>query len=243
LAIIEIKDLMKKKVALISGGTSGIGKSLVSIFLDNEIKVITFSRNKKNLDQLVKEFKNDKDLLCLQADVTSPKDIKKIFSTIKKKHKRLDFLVNNSGLGIRAPVAKLKLNEWKKIIDTNLTGVFLLTTTFLPLLKKDSLILNIGSIASKIGFPNWSAYCASKFGLKGFTEALREELRPKKIKVVHAEIGPTSTRFWKQIKGWKPDKTKMIKDSEVASVLFDSITNKKSLNIDEISLMPPGGIL
>ena len=234
---------MKKKIALISGGTSGIGKSLVSIFLNNQIKVVTFSRNKKNLNLLMKEFKNHKDLLCIQGDVTSPRDIKKIFSIIKKRYKKIDFLINNSGLGIRAPVAKLKLNDWKKIIDTNLTGVFLLTKSFLPLLKKDSLILNIGSIASKIGFPNWSAYCASKFGLKGFTEALREELRPKKIKVVHAEIGPTSTKFWNQIKGWKPDKTKMINDSEVALVLFNSITNKKSLNIDEISLMPLGGIL
>jgi short-subunit dehydrogenase len=112
----------------------------------------------------------------------------------------------------------------------------------LPLLKKNSLILNIGSIASKIGFPDWSAYCASKFGLKGFTESLREELRPKKIRVVHAEIGPTATSIWDNLDG-KWDTSEMMDDSEVARVLFDSITNKKSLNVDEISLMSPNGIL
>jgi NAD(P)-dependent dehydrogenase (short-subunit alcohol dehydrogenase family) len=161
---------------------------------------------------------------------------------IKKQYKRIDFLVNNSGLAVVAPVTKLKLNDWNRIIDTNLTGAFLLTKNMLPLLKKNSLILNIGSMASKIGFPDWSAYCASKFGLKGFTESLREELRPKKIRVVHAEIGPTATSIWDNLDG-KWDTSEMMDDSEVARVLFDSITNKKSLNVDEISLMSPNGIL
>jgi Short-chain alcohol dehydrogenase of unknown specificity len=112
----------------------------------------------------------------------------------------------------------------------------------LGFLKKDSLVLNMGSIASRTGFPNWAAYCSSKFGLKGFTESLREELRPKKIRVVHAEIGATDTPIWDNLDG-KWDKSGMMLDTEVAKVLFDSITNKSSVNVDEIFLMPPAGIL
>ena len=234
---------MKKKVAVISGGTKGIGKGLASIFLQNGIEVITFSRSKKNINSLIKDFRGyNKSLICYQGDVASSRDVNRIQRLIKKQYKRIDFLVNNSGLAVVAPVAKLKLNDWNRIIDTNLTGAFLLTKNMLPLLKKNSLILNIGSMASKIGFPDWSAYCASKFGLKGFTESLREELRPKKIRVVHAEIGPTATSIWDNLDG-KWDTSEMMDDSEVARVLFDSITNKKSLNVDEISLMSPNGIL
>jgi len=234
---------MKKKVAVISGGTKGIGRSLTSIFLQNDIQVITFSRSKKNINSLIKDLKEyKKSLICYQGDVSSPRDVNRIQRSIKKQYKRIDFLVNNSGLAVVSPVAKLKLNDWNRIIDINLTGAFLLTQNMLPLLKKNSLILNIGSIASKIGFSDWSAYCASKFGLKGFTESLREELRPKKVRVVHAEIGPTATSLWDNLDG-KWDTSEMMDDSEVARVLFDSITNKKSLNVDEISLMSPNGIL
>ena len=139
-------------------------------------------------------------------------------------------------------VEKIKLEDWRRIIDVNLTGVFLLTKAILPLLKKDSLILNMGSLASRNGFTNWSAYCASKYGLKGFTEALRQEVRPKNIRVVHAEVGATDTAIWDNLTGeW--DRSGMMQDIEVAEILYESITSKKSVNIDEIFLMPPGGIM
>ena len=100
----------------------------------------------------------------------------------------------------------------------------------------------MGSLASRNGFANWSAYCASKYGLKGFTEALRQEVRPKNIRVVHAEIGATDTAIWDNLTGeW--DRSGMMQDIEVAEILYESITSKKSVNIDEIFLMPPGGIM
>ena len=98
-------------------------------------------------------------------------------------------LINNSGTNTIGPIEKINIKDWKNIMDINLTGPFYLTQKVLPLLKKGSLILNMSSLASRQGFPGWSSYCSSKFGLKGFTESLREELRPKKIRVVHAEIG------------------------------------------------------
>ena len=234
---------MSQKVALISGGTLGIGKNLVSLFLKNGIKVITFSRKKSNINSLIKEFAEYKDdLICYQGDVSEPKDVKRIASNVKNKFKKINYLINNSGTNVLNPVEKIKLEDWRRIIDVNLTGVFLLTKAILPLLKKDSLILNMGSLASRNGFPNWSAYCASKYGLKGFTEALRQEVRPKNIRVVHAEVGATDTAIWDNLTGeW--DRSGMMQDVEVAEILYESITSKKSVNIDEIFLMPPGGIM
>tara|TARA_Y100000590_G_scaffold63196_2_gene67831 strand:+ start:12506 stop:13210 length:705 start_codon:yes stop_codon:yes gene_type:complete len=234
---------MREKVAVISGGTSGIGKSLVLLLIKNGIKVVTFSRKKSNINLLLKDFQEyKKNLICYQGDVSKEKDVKLITKSVKSKFKRIDYLINNSGTNVLSPIEKIKLNDWRNIIDVNLTGAFLLTKSFLPLLKKDSLILNMGSLASRNGFPNWGAYCASKYGLKGFTEALREEVRPKKIRVVHAEIGATDTAIWDNLGGnW--DRSGMMQDMEVAEVLYNSITNKKSVNVDEIFLMPPGGIM
>ena len=234
---------MSEKVAVISGGTSGIGKSLVLLLIKNGIKVVTSSRKKSNINLLLKDFQEyKKNLICYQGDVSKEKDVKRITKSVKSKFKRIDYLINNSGTNVLSPIEKIKLNDWRNIIDVNLTGAFLLTKSFLPLLKKDSLILNMGSLASRNGFPNWGAYCASKYGLKGFTEALREEVRPKKIRVVHAEIGATDTAIWDNLGGnW--DRSGMMQDMEVAEVLYNSITNKKSVNVDEIFLMPPGGIM
>ncbi|MFL2630464.1 MAG: SDR family oxidoreductase [Thermodesulfobacteriota bacterium] len=234
---------MSKKVAVISGGTSGIGKRMVPMFLKSGFKVVTFSRNKSKINLLKRELTEySEDLICYQGDVSSIKDISRISKSVKKQFKKVNYLVNNSGTNVLNPIHKIKIKDWENIINVNLTGVFYLTQSMLPLLKKDSVILNMGSLASRSGFPNWSAYCASKFGLKGFTEALREEMRPKKVRVVHAEIGATNTAIWNNLDG-KWDRSVMMNDSEVAHILFDSITKVKSVNVDEIFLMPPDGVI
>ncbi|NSW88298.1 SDR family NAD(P)-dependent oxidoreductase [bacterium] len=234
---------MKSKVVVISGGTSGIGKRLVSMFLNAGDKVVTFSRKKSNINLLKNELSEYKDsLICYQGDVSSIKDINLISKEISKKFKKVDFLINNSGTNVLSPIKKIKIKDWQRIIDVNLTGVFYLTQTMLPLLRNKSVILNMGSLASRNGFPNWGAYCASKFGLKGFTEALREEVRPKGIRVVHAEIGATDTSIWDNLDG-KWDRSGMMQDTEVANILFNSITEARSVNVDEIFLMPPNGVL
>ena len=234
---------MSKKVAVISGGTSGIGKRMVPMFLKSGFKVVTFSRNKSKINLLKRELTEySEDLICYQGDVSSIKDISRISKSVKKQFKKVNYLVNNSGTNVLNPIHKIKIKDWENIINVNLTGVFYLTQSMLPLLKKDSVILNMGSLASRNGFPNWSAYCASKFGLKGFTEALKEEMRPKKVRVVHAEIGATNTAIWNNLDG-KWDRSVMMNDSEVAHILFDSITKVKSVNVDEIFLMPPDGVI
>ena len=234
---------MSKKVAVISGGTSGIGKRMVPMFLKSGFKVVTFSRNKSKINLLKRELTEySEDLICYQGDVSSIKDISRISKSVKKQFKKVNYLVNNSGTNVLNPIHKIKIKDWENIINVNLTGVFYLTQSMLPLLKKDSVILNMGSLASRSGFPNWSAYCASKFGLKGFTEALKEEMRPKKVRVVHAEIGATNTAIWNNLDG-KWDRSVMMNDSEVAHILFDSITKVKSVNVDEIFLMPPDGVI
>lgn len=228
---------------VISGGTSGIGKMLVKLFLANNMNVLTFSRKQSNINSLKRECSEfSKNLYCYQCDIGNIKSIDLISKEILKKFKKIDFLINNSGTNTIGPIEKINIKDWKNIMDVNLTGPFYLTQKVLPLLKKGSLILNMGSLASRQGFPGWSSYCSSKFGLKGFTESLREELRPKKIRVVHAEIGATDTAIWDNLDGdW--NKESMMKDSEVAEVIFRNITIKGSVNVDELFLMPPAGIL
>ena len=231
------------KNVVISGGTSGIGRQLVHLFLDEGHNVVTFSRNKKKLNKLFNEVKNfPGKLSCMQCDVSKPEQIKKISIKLKKDLKTVHYLINNSGTNSLGTIDKIKLNDWKKIIDVNLTGPFYLTQCLFSALRKNSIVLNMGSIASKTGFPNWSAYCSSKFGLKGFTESLREELRPKGVRVIHAEVGATNTAIWDDLgDGWNKDS--MMNEKEVALVIFGNLKLKNTVNIDEFTLMPPAGIL
>ena len=106
------------KTVVISGGTSGIGKRLVRLFLNEKMKVLTFSSKKKNIISFNKEFKEFKDnLFCYQCNISDPKDVKKISALISRKFKKIDFLINNSGTNVLGPIGKINVKDWKKIID------------------------------------------------------------------------------------------------------------------------------
>ena len=119
--------------------------------------------------------------------------------TLVRRRKRLDVLINNAGIaGPSQPIASLDYATWREVIDTNLHGTFLVTQSLLPFLGKGSVIVNNLSIAARMAFPGMAAYNASKRGLLAFTETLREELRPRGIRVVALLPGATDTGIWQQ---------------------------------------------
>lgn len=178
--------MLDKKVVLVTGGTSGIGLGTVEYLLEQEnYEVISLSRGDKNLF-LAKEKlgSNANKVTFLQGDISSETDCKRIYDEIDKRYHKLDGLVNSAGIIKLGGIENQTIEEWNNSININLTGIFLLTKTLLPLLKKgaNTSVVNISSMSSERAGGS-IAYCASKAGVDMLTKYMGQELGKYNIRV------------------------------------------------------------
>jgi NAD(P)-dependent dehydrogenase (short-subunit alcohol dehydrogenase family) len=169
--------------------------------------------------------------------------VERLFHEVSKEHSRIDVLINNAGVAHSlAPVDQLPIETWKEVIETNLTGTFLVTRAALPLMRAGGTIVNNLSVAAVQPFAGMSAYNASKFGALGFTHALREDLRKRGIRVLALLPGATDTEIWNQF--W-PDapKEKMISAETVAQAVLHAVSAPANTAIEEIRIGPAAGVL
>lgn len=169
------------KTALITGGGSGIGKAIASACVKEGINTVIASRRTDVLKSTAEELKalNKGKIAYVACDLRKPGDIVNAVKFTKDLFGTVDILVNNSGLGVDKEVVDCSEDEWDLVLDTNLKGTFLMTKEVLPLMKKQKsgYIINISSQAGKHGYPKAAPYCASKYGIMGFSEALQTEVR------------------------------------------------------------------
>ena len=201
----------KSRTILVTGTSSGIGRGLCQALIKRGYKVFGTVRNRKDATELKKEFGENLDALLV--DVTDEKQVIKAKETVQNylNGKPLTALINNAGIATLGPVEFLPTSDFKKQIDTKILGTFLCTKIFLPLLGTDNnlignpgRIVNISSIlGGKIGSPFMSGYCASKHAVEAFSESLRRELKPYRIKVIIVAPGSVSTPIWKEVKKQK----------------------------------------
>ena len=188
---------LNNKVAYITGGSKGIGFGIAKVLVEHGMRVAISSRNidgaKKAAEKLSKDTSK---VLALQSDVTSLQSEAAAIRMVKQHFGQLDVLVANAGVGHFAPIESLTEEDWKKTIDTNLTGVFNSVKSSIDLLKQSQgYIITIASLAGANFFENGSAYNASKFGLVGFTQAIMLDLRKYGIKVSTIMPGSVATEF------------------------------------------------
>jgi NAD(P)-dependent dehydrogenase (short-subunit alcohol dehydrogenase family) len=186
------------KTALITGASKGLGKSIALALAGAGARLALASRNKEQLQAVAGELRKlGAETEVFVADVTSEADVKRLEGEVAARFGRAQILVNNAGINIRKPITDFTLEEWRSVIDTNLTGVFLVCRAFVPRMKGQGYgrILNLTSIMSHTAIPNRSAYCASKAGLLGFTRALALELAAEKITVNGISPGPFATEM------------------------------------------------
>ena len=198
----------KSRTVLVTGTSSGIGRGLCQALIKRGYKVFGTVRNRKDATELKKEFGENLDALLV--DVTDEKQVIKAKEKVQNylNGKPLTALINNAGIATLGPVEFLPTSDFKKQIDTKILGTFLCTKIFLPLLGTDinlignpGRIINISSIlGGKIGSPFMSGYCASKHAVEAFSESLRRELKPYRIKVIIVAPGSVSTPIWKEVK-------------------------------------------
>ena len=188
---------INNKVAYITGGSKGIGFGIAKALLESGMRVAITSRNLEGAQKAAQSLSSDPSkVLGLQSDTGSMASEKKAVQSAVDHFGQLDVLIANAGVGHFASIEELTEEDWKKTIDTNLTGVFNTVKSGLAAIKQSKgYIITIASLAGTNFFENGSAYNASKFGLVGFTQAIMLDLRKYGIKVTTIMPGSVATEF------------------------------------------------
>ncbi len=228
---------LQNKNAIITGASSGIGAALCKLLIEKGAKVYGVARRESKLNEIQKKIGNN--FFPVVLDVTNEEAVSKwVDSTFSDTHKP-DILVNNAGLGYFGKIDKISLDDWHTMMNVNLNGVFYFTRKVVPHFKKNPThthIINIASVAGLIGNPQISGYNATKFGLRGFSQALFKELRYDKIKVSCVYPGSVATEFFEKAGSETHDH--MMKSEDVANTLIHILETPDNLLIDELVLRP-----
>lgn len=188
---------LKDKVVLVTGSSQGIGKETVLEFAKRGAKVIvTYNKNKKKAEEVLQECEKFNESLLIELNVKDKESIKNCVEKTIDKFGAIDILVNNSGVIEWKHFSEQNNNEIENQIETNLTGLIKMTKKVLPYFQgqNEGIIINISSGAGKEAYEDLTVYCATKFGVRGFTQALAKEL-PKGIKVFNVNPGMTATQM------------------------------------------------
>lgn len=202
---------MNEAVALVTGASRGIGRAVAVAFSHAGYKVALVARGREGLEETARACENPDDVLIVEADLADPKAPKKVVDAVISQWKRLDVLVNNAGVH-----EGKSLESWHQTIQVNLSSVMDLTYFAIPHLEKsqEAAIINIASIAGIMGTGKAMAYSASKHGVVGFSRALFEEVREKKIKVSAICPGYVATDL---VADLKLDASLMIQPEDIAT--------------------------
>ena len=225
------------------GGGRGIGRAIALRFAREGAWVAVAARTSPEVDAVAKEI----DLaggrgLAAQMNVRDFGSVEAaVYRAVEWSGGALDVLVNNAGVFDVVPFEKLKVDEFNRMIEVNLTGPFLVTTEALGALEESERahVFNVASSAAKQGYAGGVAYCASKYGLRGFSDALREDFRERGIRVSTVYPGATDTGIFDGVPGtW--DRSKMNRPEDVAEVVWKAWKAAPGENVDDLDVPPPG---
>jgi NAD(P)-dependent dehydrogenase (short-subunit alcohol dehydrogenase family) len=225
------------KVAIVTGGTRGIGRAITEALLREGASVAACGRSQSSVDAVASSLAEHGDrILAAAVDVTDKAAVSQFFESVDERFHGVDILVNNAGVGIFRSVADLTLEQWKETLDTNLTGVFLCCSQAIPRLRTrgGGAIVNISSLAGRNPFAGGAAYNASKFALNGFSEAMMLDHRYDKIRVTYVMPGSVDTEFG----GHTPGSDWKIASEDVADVVVMVLRMPARTTVSRIEMRP-----
>ncbi len=239
-----------RKIALVTGATSGIGKATAKMLASNDYDLVITGRREDRLKETAEEIKNETGagVMELCFDVRSLDQVEKSLDSLPEKWKKIELLVNNAGLAVGlGPVHEGLTDDWDRMIDTNVKGLLYVTRKISAGMveRKRGHIINISSIAGKESYSNGAAYCASKHAVQAITRAQRIELLPYGIKVSSICPGMVETEF--SLVRFKGDQQKAdnvykgvtpLYAEDIAETILFMATRPPHVNIDDLLIMP-----
>lgn len=244
-----IHELSSNTVAIITGASSGIGRATALALAGKGSRLSLLARSESDLSEVVEEAKarGVSDVRYFACDVRDESAVDRAVVATLDGFGRIDVLINSAGLSLNGEVDGYSLEDWRAVIDTNLTGTFLTCRAVLPAMKRQGggQIINISSGAGRNGIKEMAAYCASKFGVIGFTESLALEVRNQNIRVSVLLPGSVATDFSRVAKRSGGARTEAAREigysmtaAEVASVIVAMLEQPDQAWISEVTLRP-----
>ncbi|MCH4905615.1 SDR family oxidoreductase [Cylindrospermopsis raciborskii CHAB3438] len=237
----------KKKRALITGASAGIGKETAIAFAKEGINIALVSRSQEKLQGVVAAAKAaGVEAKAFAVDLSCVSQVKAKIQAIADEFGDIDILVNNAGMGYTGNLSDTSLEDWRRVIDLNLTSVFQCTMGILPRMRQrgKGTIINIASIAAKQAFAGWGVYCVSKAGLLALSQTLAQEERVHGIRVSAICPGAVNTEIWDtETVNANFDRSKMLTAQTVAQTILHSALLPQEAVIEELTLMSNAGVL
>ena len=232
---------MSELRVLVTGGNRGIGRAIALRFARERAAVVVAARSSKELDAVVAEIEKAGGRgNAAQMDVRDYGAVEAAaWRACEFFGGTLDVLVNNAGVFDVKPIDKLDVQTWQRSLEVNLCGPFYVVKETLDALRESERahVFNIASVAAKRAFPGNAAYCASKYGLRGFSDALREDFRADGIRVSTVYPGPTDTAMFDQLPPGL-DRTKINRPEDVAEVVWRAYNAPATENVDDLDVPP-----
>lgn len=177
-------EVPASRVIVVTGGGRGIGRAIALAFAAPGVTIVVAARTAGQLDETASEVRTrGGTAIVLPLDVTEGQEVSDAVARVAAQVDRVDVLVNNAGIGGGEPVEQSDEAAWRRIIETNVIGAYLMTRAILPVMREGGRIINMSSVLGRFGVPGYTAYCASKHAIIGFTRALALELAPRAIAV------------------------------------------------------------
>ena len=230
------------KTAVITGASSGIGEAAARLLVEKGMNVFLVARRKSRIDELSQAL--GPKAIAVQTDVGNREQVCSLFAMVKERFGALDLLFNNAGVGIFGQFAKSEPEDWRTMIDVNLFGVLNCTQAAIPLMqgRTGAMISSVSSVGGRYGYDGWSVYCATKFAVVGFHDALRKELGADGIRVSVIEPGATWTEWGHkvpdEVKRERRERLDALTAEDVAQALVYSFAQPPNVLVEEILVRP-----
>ena len=230
------------ETAVITGASSGVGKSLAIQLSDAGYRVVLAARSEDKLNAIAEEIRSKGgDSLVVSTDVSRPEQINNL------KDRALEYgdvsvVINNAGLGKFSKVEDVAIEDWDRQLDVNLRASFLVSQAFIPGMKQrlNGTLAFMNSVAGKKGYPYSAAYVASKYGMRGLADSLREELREDNIKVISIHPGAVDTPFWDGT-GVNFPREEMLNANTLAQSIVHAIQSPGNFAVEELVVRRTAG--
>lgn len=232
------------RVALVTGASRGLGRALATAFANAGAAVVLAARDGASVVSAARALSGSgQRALGVACDVRDVAQVRSMVDTAVRECGGIDILVNNAGTFQVAAIADTDETTWDAILGTNLKGAYLVTRAALPhVVARRGHVLNMVSVAGRAAYRLNGAYCASKWGLLGFTNVLREELRSTGVRVTAVLPGATDTSIWDGVPGnW--DRSRMMRPETVARCVVEACCLPPEASLDELVLAPTAGKL